>query len=115
MDNWNLMLRDLEPEYDKISQVIDMGPEILPVLINNKKRCILLIQETYPDFINLVDKEILEEITSSHLNLDNTINQVSEELKTWKGCRRIAWDRWEFDSRKNAEKFVTLFHLKWQK
>ena len=38
---------------------------------------------------------------------------VEEKLKDWPNCNRMAWDMWDFKSRREAEKFITLFHLSW--
>ena len=47
-------------------------------------------------------------------NLDSCVNWVEEKLKSWPNCNRKAWDMWDFKHRKDAEKFITLFHLSWQ-
>ena len=47
-------------------------------------------------------------------NLDNCVKWAEEKLKDWPNCNRMAWDMWDFKSRRDAEKFVTLFHLTWQ-
>jgi hypothetical protein len=46
--------------------------------------------------------------------LDDCIKWVEEKLKDWPDCDRKAWDMWDFKKRKDAEKFITLFHLSWQ-
>ena len=47
-------------------------------------------------------------------NLDNCVLWVEEKLKEWPNCDRKAWDMWDFKSRRDAEKFLTLFHLSWE-
>jgi hypothetical protein len=46
--------------------------------------------------------------------LDDIVEWTDKELTKWKDCRRIAWDMWQFKSKREAEKFITLFHLIWQ-
>jgi hypothetical protein len=41
------------------------------------------------------------------------IEWAEEELKKWK-CRRTAWHIWEFSSKREADKFILLFHMTWQ-
>jgi hypothetical protein len=45
--------------------------------------------------------------------LDECVNWVDEKLKEWPNCSRKAWDMWDFKSRREAEKFIILFHLSW--
>jgi hypothetical protein len=44
---------------------------------------------------------------------DDCVNWVEEKLKNWPNCNRMAWDMWDFKSKKDAEKFITLFYLSW--
>jgi hypothetical protein len=47
-------------------------------------------------------------------NLDDCVKWVESQLTDWPDSKRMAWDMWDFKHRKDAEKFVTLFHLSWQ-
>ena len=54
----------------------------------------------------------LTEDNSYHTNkLDRCIEWVNGQLENWTDCNRTAWDMWDFKSKKDAEKFITLFHL----
>ena len=44
-------------------------------------------------------------------NLDDCVKWVEEKLKDHPECNRMSWDMWDFKHRKDAEKFITLFHL----
>jgi hypothetical protein len=44
-------------------------------------------------------------------NLDDSVRWVDEQLQEWPDCKRMAWDMWDFKHCKDAEKFITLFHL----
>ena len=46
--------------------------------------------------------------------LDDCIKWAEEKLKEWPDCDRKAWDMWDFKSRREAEKFLTVFHLSWE-
>jgi hypothetical protein len=46
--------------------------------------------------------------------LDECVKWVEEKLKDWPNCNRMAWDMWDFKHRKDAEKFITIFHLSWE-
>jgi len=45
--------------------------------------------------------------------LDKAVEWAAEQLKNQKDCYRKAWDMWDFKSKRDAEKFITLFHLSW--
>lgn len=47
-------------------------------------------------------------------NLNNCVEWAAEKLKDWPDVRRMAFDMWDFKKRKDAEKFITLFHLSWE-
>ena len=46
-------------------------------------------------------------------DLDRCVKWIEEKLENHPDCRRMAWDMWDFKHRKDAEKFITLFHLSW--
>jgi hypothetical protein len=46
--------------------------------------------------------------------LDKCAKWTDEKLEDWPNCKRMAWDMWDFKHRKDAEKFITVFHLSWQ-
>lgn len=45
--------------------------------------------------------------------LDSCVKWTEEQLKSWPNTVRMAWDMWDFKHRKDAEKFLTVFHLTW--
>ena len=45
---------------------------------------------------------------------DKCVNWTTEKLQGWPDCKRMSHDMWDFKHRKDAEKFITLFHLSWQ-
>jgi hypothetical protein len=46
-------------------------------------------------------------------HLDESVEWTDSQLKSWPNCERKAWDIWDFKHRRDAEKFITLFHLSW--
>ena len=46
--------------------------------------------------------------------LNDCVEWAGEKLKDWSDVKRISFDMWDFKSKKDAEKFITLFHLSWQ-
>jgi hypothetical protein len=49
---------------------------------------------------------------NQHLN--DCVEWAAEKLKDWPDVNRMSFDMWDFKSKKDAEKFVTFFHLSWQ-
>ena len=99
-DPWIHMLKQLEPEYDKYKDIAEYGqPKFMIDLIPDIKGKFQI--RIYDDW-NLDSKEF-----------DESLIWTTEQLATWPNCRRIAWGRWQFKTRKDAEKFKTLFTLKW--
>ena len=45
---------------------------------------------------------------------EDCVNWTDNKLKDWSNCKRMAHDMWDFKHRKDAEKFITLFHLSWE-
>ena len=100
VDPWTHMLNQLEPAYDQYKDIAEYGqPKFMINLIPDIKGKFQIL--IYDDW-NLDSKEF-----------DESIFWATEQLATWPNCRRIAFDRWQFKRRKDAEKFKTLFILKW--
>jgi hypothetical protein len=60
--------------------------------------------------------DLANDFVNDHLHsrtLDECVKWAEEKLKDWPNCNRMAWDMWDFKSRKDAEKFITVFHLSW--
>jgi hypothetical protein len=45
--------------------------------------------------------------------LDKRVDWTLRTLETWETAHRTAWDIWAFDSKRDAEKFITLYTLTW--
>ena len=46
--------------------------------------------------------------------LDERISWMDKKLKDWPNCKRMAHNMWDFKHYRDAEKFITLYHLSWQ-
>jgi hypothetical protein len=44
---------------------------------------------------------------------EDCIQWAEKTLATWPDCHRKAFDMWDFKRRRDAEKFLTVFHLSW--
>jgi hypothetical protein len=43
------------------------------------------------------------------------VEWATPQLEFWPNCKRMSYDMWYFDRKQDAEKFITLYHLKWAK
>jgi hypothetical protein len=46
-------------------------------------------------------------------DLDKRVDWTAHVLETWKTANRTSWDMWVFSSKREAEKFITLYTLQW--
>lgn len=44
---------------------------------------------------------------------EDCVKWTEAQLINWPNCERKSFDMWDFKQRKDAEKFITLFHLSW--
>lgn len=106
---WVHMLGQAYPEYSDLKYSMEKGPSIKPVLTKVKNQWRLTLEEEWQH-----DSGGSYTINSGSVMLDDIIEWTEKELTKWKDCRRTAWDMWQFKSKRDAEKFITLFHLIWQ-
>lgn len=104
---WVHMLGQAYPEYSDLKYSMEKGPTIKPVLTKIKNHWTLTLEEEWHH-----DSGGSYTISGS-MELDDIVNWTEIELTKWKDCRRMAWDMWQFKSKREAEKFITLFHLIW--
>lgn len=43
----------------------------------------------------------------------NMYEWIKKTLSSWKDVSLVGVDSWQFENKKTAEKFITLFNLKW--
>ena len=83
------------------------------VIKDEKFRKLVQSIKDFPQMLNLRPIVVNDEMVVLGGNM--RLRAVQEELKNWTNVRRMAWDQWNFKYKKDAEKFVTLFNLKWAK
>lgn len=106
-DPWISVLKNNIPGYESLVQTMSSGPTIKLTIVESGRKAVLSLQEVWPD-----------EVTYTYFNssgLDERVDWCKKELQKWKNVRRTAWDMWEFKSLRDAEKFVTIYHLVWDR
>jgi hypothetical protein len=106
---WVHMLGQAYPEYSDLQYSMEKGPSIKPVLTKVKNQWRLTLEEEWYH-----DSGGSYTINSGSVMLDDIVEWTEKELTKWKDCNRTAWDMWQFKYKRDAEKFITLFHLIWQ-
>lgn len=106
-DTWTHALTAFMPDYDRLLQAMNDGPKVRCDLTYLDKLTMLQISEYWDDGIETYD------VSEDSIMYDDYIEWAEQQLSTWKNVKRMAWDQWYFTSRQDAEKFITLFNLKW--
>jgi len=103
---WQHTLRMLQPDIDVLQEFMNRGPKIKPKLRLANRIWVLEIAE---------DWGIFHDAGNSYdtPNLDQRVIWSAKQLETWKNVSRQAWNMWHFKRRQDAEKFITLYNLKW--
>lgn len=95
---WHNVLKSMFPTIDEDMKILESGPKYRAVISRrSNKWCVEIIEDWFGDTDQLNDV------------IDWTVNQ----LAGWENCTRMSFDMWYFKYKKDAEKFTTLFHLKW--
>lgn len=104
-DPWESILQSIYPELEKLQNMIEVDPLVKAELSKKNRRWQIKIIETWP-----VDKFEL----SWTFDIDQfgaAVDWTDETLKSWDSARRESWDTWSFNSKRDAEKFVTLYNI----
>lgn len=103
---WEDMLREFEPDYDNLKDIMHNGPKIVARMRTFNGKCRVRIEEDW----GIADQP---DTNSSETKLDKRCNWAAEQLINWRFVSRISYQEWIFFNRKQAEKFLTLYNLKW--
>lgn len=83
------------------------GHKVIPELDRIRSGWRITLKE---DFDKSKDHFVME-----YDNLDTRVEWAKEQLVSWNDVTRTAWDMWVFKKKSDAEKFVTLYHLSWDR
>jgi hypothetical protein len=104
------MLQQVEPEYLELVDIMETGPTISATLSKRVLRWQVRIHE---DWGNTPSENQYQYYTANDRKVAQRINWATEQLVTWKFVKRISYDQWIFFNKRSAEKFITLFNLRW--
>jgi hypothetical protein len=105
---WQHTLRMLQPDIDVLQEFMNRGPQIKPKLKLVHRTWVLEISEDWGIFHDAGNSYVYD--TPS---LDQRVIWSAKQLETWDNVSRQAWNMWHFKRKKDAEKFITLYNLKW--
>lgn len=107
LDPWIDVLRQIEPNYDLLTAMSKEGPKIVARARKINLRWRVRIEE---DWANSNGEFYY---TADQSNLDQRCKWAEEQLKEWRFVTRLSHQEWKFFNKRQAEKFITLFSLKW--
>ena len=110
VDPWVHTLQQLEPSYFKWKDILEIGPKVKAALRKVNLSWRVRIEE---DWENTPDHEHNFYFITDYSNLDVRCEWADQQLTTWKTATRLSHQEWKFSKQKDAEKFITLFNLKW--
>ena len=107
-DLWTQMLEQIEPEYSTLKFIVENGPKVKAALRKVNLSWRVRLEEDW-------DNDEIGEVyyTADYKNLDERCEWADQQLKSWKSATRLSHQEWKFSNRKEAEKFIILFNLKW--
>lgn len=104
-DPWQQVIRAIEPQYEELKHVMDVGPKVKPTLyMTASKKWRITLEEVWPP-------EVINKGGTG--DLDNRVEWTVETLQEWQGVRRSAWDSWDFVAKREAERFLIFYGLTW--
>ena len=107
IDNWTKTLQRLEPKYEELARLMKNGPEVRAVIRQVNFGWRVRIEEDW----SISDGS--EYYTADSSNLDSRCEWAADQLKNWRFLTRLSYQEWKFLRRRDAEKFITLYNLKW--
>jgi len=109
-DPWQHMLLAIEPAYDTYKDAMQRGPRYVSVLTQGSSTLHpweINIEEHWPDGINYGTHD-------SGAELARRCMWCEWHLDKWSDVIQWNHTRWLFKNQHDAEKFITLYYLRWQ-
>lgn len=105
---WISIVTSIEPNYHHYAKMLEEGPKVKAVLEYNNYKWRIHVQEDWGD-VNIGHMYY----TASYINRDICVDWTAEQLSNQKFVTRVSYDQWDFQSKRAAEKFITMFNLRW--
>lgn len=107
---WMHLLEQIAPDYYNLKRMAEDGPRISITLDKRRVRWWVNIHE---DWDNTPADLQYQYNTVNDSKLSERIKWAEEQLKSWRLVSRQSYHHWAFMRRVDAEKFITLFNLRW--
>jgi hypothetical protein len=105
---WISTLEQLEPNYHRYQKMLEDGPKVRAILEHKNFRWRVKVEEDWGD--SSIGHMYY---TATYTNRDVCVDWTAEQLSKHRFVNRISFDQWAFLRKRNAEKFITLFNLRW--
>ena len=101
------MLQQIQPSYFKWKDVLENGPKIYADMSQRGRWWCVTLQEDLPESTELFSDW-------DHTGIfDKRVQWTLDQLSNWPNVKRMSYDMWYFKQKRDAEKFQTLYNLKW--
>lgn len=104
---WLSVLEQIEPNYHHYAKMLDEGPKIKATLEHKNFKWRVKIEEDWGR------SDGSTYYSADYNNRDICVDWTAEQLSKQKFVTRLSFDQWVFFRKRDAEKFITLFNLKW--
>ena len=108
IDPWTHLLKTLDCDYVKLKELVEHGPAIS---IRLEKRKVLWWICIFEDWDSTPAEN--QYYTASYDKVGERLDWADTQLKDWKYVLRQSRGNWAFIRQRDAEKFITLFNLRW--
>lgn len=107
ISRWAQIIEQFQPQYYEWKIELEQGRKVHADLSrHNGHWCITLDEKSLsPDTPN--------PLWTDPGVLDERVNWALSRLESWAGVRRMSFNMWYFKTKRDAEKFQTLYNLVW--
>lgn len=109
-DQWVSFIEQAIPEYIHLKSLVTTGPAVRASL---EKKNLLWHVRIHEDWSNTPEELQYQYYTLDDNKWQERIDWADEQLKNWKFVKKVDSYIWAFGSKTSAEKFITLYNLRW--
>ena len=102
---WQSVIETIHPDIDKLTEIMSNGLKVLPELTRRGRGWQIQLVEVWGT--------AEDSLTFKTSQVDTHVIWATEQLESWPKVRRTSWDMWQFSSKRDAEKFITLYNIVW--
>lgn len=101
------IVKALSKDYDASKAMLEEGSRPRCIIGSKGKQTIVTVVEAWEE------ANIISNLYPPSNKLNQCIEWSTKQLETWRNVKRMSYDQWYFKNKDDAEKFITLFTVKW--